>query len=163
MAASYHWPAGLPLPRLAWDGEPEAMKVETPVLSGRLRQRATFAEGPVRANARFAFQGLHYAAWKSIFHRTLLQGTLPLIMPLDAGYGLLDHEVQFIGGYKFRQTGANRWEVTTKLQIIRPDIIDEATAEILAATQRPADVLPFFDRLEIFAESDMPSTLGDLP
>lgn len=115
------WPAGLPTPAFAAEGEPADSNIRTDFEQGPARTRAAYTR--VGEIVRLTLPGLtrqEFALLQAWYRHRLVNGSAWFVMPHVSGLGITHAEARFARPYRYarRSNRSTQWfEVSLELEI----------------------------------------------
>ena len=120
------WPATLPLPTIeGYDIHPGEAILRTEMEAGPARQRRRYTQVPSRISVRWTLRRTQLAVFEAWYRWQAKEGGEWFAIELLGGIGLVAHEARFTRQFAARLLPANRWEVTSELEIRERPVLNE--------------------------------------
>jgi len=149
------WPSTLPLPSIEGYGvHPGEAILRTEMEAGPARQRRRFTQVPSRITVRWVLRRDQFALFESWYRWQAKEGGAWFEIDLLGGLGLVTHEARFTRQFTARLLPANRWEVTSELEIRERPVLSEDALSI-ALTEDLSGLLAAIDAFDGFVNTTL--------
>ncbi|HER27500.1 MAG TPA: hypothetical protein ENI69_10365 [Rhodospirillales bacterium] len=128
------WPSTLPLPSIQGYGlHPGEAILRTEMEAGPARQRRRYTQVPSRISVRWMFQRDQFALFEAWYRWHAKEGGEWFTIELRGGIGMVPHEARFTRQFTASLLPANRWEVSSDLEIRERPVLNEEALNVALA------------------------------
>jgi len=153
---SIHWPELLPAPLISeFNLSPVNLVQRTPFISGPIRARQEFADGPIAIQLAFVMTADQFSLFTGFLAHEINQGAAAFLLRLNLGNGYRDQEVMFTSDYQSSPLSGGTKRVSIAAVALRRDIISSEQYQFakIGITAEKAE------RLRVVANEDYPDAV----